>query len=701
MSPHTQTPPRSQRTTAAAVISIEAASMAFLSNMPEEAAWGWWDTLLFPSVAGLLAVVTAFGGLSWNPDLRTYRRVLAGIGIACLAKYLLFPHTYRFFALFLFSALAHASAQFLLAWQVFELTRQHRGGRLPAWFIAQGALVMICVADVQVTGRQREVFEFLTAGWALAGAACLGAGHARPHPLPTGRGTRLAVSLAILATAGLMAVTGSRLLFHITRNFEGLLRLDDAPAPGSRWHSQLTQRRLGNVPAWQRGDDLAIAIRAYSPSEPGYLKVRAFDRFARSTWNASPNTGRLGQLASPPAALADSLKPWPIFRTRVDQDRGDRTALFAKSQRITLWPARRLSTRIPRPRGLLAVQLEAAEVAVSADGVLVADQLPAGHPCRLILSDQVASAQLPPPRGERLLSLPDDLPDVARELAGALFASCETDLQRIHAVQQHFQDHYDYSLGIKVPPDRDPLEWFLADRPEAHCEFFATGTAVLLRLGGVPCRYVTGFVATEYNEFGRHWVARNKDAHAWVEAYDRQRGWVIVEATPSSGRPQPVNAEEVNPWWESIQGDVQRRRAEFDADGWLVVLNITLDAVATIPGMLVLVGGGVLVARWVGLRWRRRKKLTRGSRRDPLARQRARVLARMDATIARDALVRAPHETLHQFATRLGAHPAANWYRRFAVALYTGSLDTRLLKWLDANRPPRQRLPLQPLQTTP
>jgi len=94
--------------------------------------------------------------------------------------------------------------------------------------------------------------------------------------------------------------------------------------------------------------------------------------------------------------------------------------------------------------------------------------------------------------------------------------------------------------------------------------------------------------------------------------------------------------------------------------------------------MLVLVGGGVLVGRicWKRLRHRHRQI---HRRLDPLARRRGKLLARMDRRLARQALVRAPRETLHQFASRLGAHTAA-WYRHFAVALHTGSLDLDTLE---------------------
>ena len=114
----------SHRIWAAVLIGLEAAAMAFLSNMPDEAAWALWDTLVFPIAVSGLAVAAAARWPAWSPSQTTTRRAIVLLAIACGSKYLLAPHQYRFFALFLFSSLAHAFAQFLLAWQLIELWRR-------------------------------------------------------------------------------------------------------------------------------------------------------------------------------------------------------------------------------------------------------------------------------------------------------------------------------------------------------------------------------------------------------------------------------------------------------------------------------------------------------------------------------------------------------------------------------------------------
>jgi hypothetical protein len=44
---------------------------------------------------------------------------------------------------------------------------------------------------------------------------------------------------------------------------------------------------------------------------------------------------------------------------------------------------------------------------------------------------------------------------------------------------------------------------------------------------------VTGFLATEWNEFGSYFTVRQRDAHAWVEVYFPHSGWVTMDPTPA------------------------------------------------------------------------------------------------------------------------------------------------------------------------
>src|SRR5258708_7266393 len=83
-----------------------------------------------------------------------------------------------------------------------------------------------------------------------------------------------------------------------------------------------------------------------------------------------------------------------------------------------------------------------------------------------------------------------------------------------------------------APPGRAPVDSFLFDLKAAFCESFASSMAVMLREVGVPARVVEGFTAGELDPLGRYAV-KELNAHAWVEAYFPQYGWIEFEPTPS------------------------------------------------------------------------------------------------------------------------------------------------------------------------
>ncbi len=93
-----------------------------------------------------------------------------------------------------------------------------------------------------------------------------------------------------------------------------------------------------------------------------------------------------------------------------------------------------------------------------------------------------------------------------------------------------------YSLNTpKMPDGKDFPVWFLNEAESGYCVHYATATAVMLRALGIPARYVTGYYVTAKEN---NWTEVTSDnAHAWVEYYDKTRGWVVLEATPSSFEP--------------------------------------------------------------------------------------------------------------------------------------------------------------------
>jgi hypothetical protein len=290
----------------------------------------------------------------------------------------------------------------------------------------------------------------------------------------------------------------------------------------------------------------------------------------------------------------------------------------------------------------------------------------------------------------RNADVPPELDPRLRTLAAQVFAGCTTPRAKIAAVEEYFHRNYRYQLGIEIPPQTDPLTHFLLAKPAAHCEYFASGATILLRMAGVPCRYVTGFVAVERNPLGDYWLARNKDAHAWAEAYLPDEGWVTVEATPSDGVPSGRGALRMSHMWDDFVFRVQIIRAlivEGGVRGLFAALKALLSALATtLPG-LVITAGLLVWGTVIALRIKRRREQVR---REPAFRNLNRLLARMDRRLKRWNLERRPSETLHQFAARVAAAElpagtaaqAAAWYLHYAALRYQGTVDAGALEQL-------------------
>ena len=87
-----------------------------------------------------------------------------------------------------------------------------------------------------------------------------------------------------------------------------------------------------------------------------------------------------------------------------------------------------------------------------------------------------------------------------------------------------------YDLDVPAMEEGEDFVAHFLEEGRGYCVHFATAGALLLRMQGIPARYVTGYVAALDGQ-GRG-QARDSDAHAWVEIYLDGYGWYPVEMTP-------------------------------------------------------------------------------------------------------------------------------------------------------------------------
>ena len=72
---------------------------------------------------------------------------------------------------------------------------------------------------------------------------------------------------------------------------------------------------------------------------------------------------------------------------------------------------------------------------------------------------------------------------------------------------------------------------FFLETKEGYCEYFAGTFAILTRLAGIPSRIVSGYYAGEYNNYGKFFNFSQADAHAWVEVWFENEGWIKIDPT--------------------------------------------------------------------------------------------------------------------------------------------------------------------------
>lgn len=105
-----------------------------------------------------------------------------------------------------------------------------------------------------------------------------------------------------------------------------------------------------------------------------------------------------------------------------------------------------------------------------------------------------------------------------------------------------------YSLELdKLPPGEDAIEYFLTTGKKGFCVHFASAGVLMLRELGVPARYVAGYLVQKerlQGVKGAYFASvLDSDAHAWVEIYLDNYGWVPVEMTGYSAQISEFVAE--------------------------------------------------------------------------------------------------------------------------------------------------------------
>lgn len=609
-------------------------------------------------------------------------------------KYSYAPASFPPTADFANTPLAHEIGCWLVAIQILVLHESKSLKRIPVSLAALGCLVVLCAGDVKLHGTLRTIMLVQT----ILFVGCLAwFAHTGRNWMKVDQRRRLrrGILLATLLLAAVPTVYAAQSWHRHERDLEVLLlkmmkAFDGTPTRTRfRTNSALAQVSSGKIFEPEK----PVLRVSYQGSDSLYLRGVVLDTYhSNATWIALRTPV---SLVSPREAPPDRGLPLsvPLFPILASDSRQWDTVLITY-----------LSKEDPLPLALLdtaEMQIGVSQLQRDSLGNLGLLNEPLPDSLRLFTPVEAESDEAPPP-GAPVRHPPNPLDPRIVKMAVDICQGKTSDTEKIRAVESFFRENYLYQIGLETPGMVDPVTHFLLHqpRPAAHCEYFASGAAILLRVVGVPTRYVIGYIPSEHHSDGS-WIARRKDAHAWVEAYDSGLGrWVTVEATPSQGLPERRTASWRNELAESWRAWSLAFREFMAIYGTWEAISLVLQS--NIARSLLVV---MLVAVWWALsrRYRRLRlgpSISSASRVFPFQQW----LKEVESDLAHRGFERLPHETLLHFRDRILAssqgaqlRPAAEWYTEYSSIRYNEFAQTaqrvaeleqswRSLKWgADAN----------------
>jgi len=130
------------------------------------------------------------------------------------------------------------------------------------------------------------------------------------------------------------------------------------------------------------------------------------------------------------------------------------------------------------------------------------------------------------------------------------------------ALERYLHHEGGFTYTLNPPPRRrslaeeDPINEFVVQGRQGHCEYFASALALMLRSQGIPSRLIVGYKGGEWNSVGGYYEVRQLEAHAWVEAWifqgDQPLGWLRLDPTPGAQVPVVTSAAS----WKQISNYV-------------------------------------------------------------------------------------------------------------------------------------------------
>lgn len=320
----------------------------------------------------------------------------------------------------------------------------------------------------------------------------------------------------------------------------------DQEVPLSAQVTEARQRETGRITTLQSQDDILFTLGSYVKSDQATSVQLSWRRLDDVTFDLTGDIRTVPTDLRQLAALVQAAR----FSSGTSSP-GEVPAAIAEAAREAIAEERRsleqrfLSTSWDvGPEGMATTLHVSGQIPVYDDveAVFAEQELGAGAVYQVTGAVsratpgqlREAGAAYPGYVRDRYLQLPTTVTDETRTLAAELAAGTDNPFDTAVAIQDYLRGAIEYDEGIAAPPSgRDVVDYVLFESERGYCEYYASAMVVMLRMLDIPARMAVGYAPAREVDPQGGFVYRERNAHAWVEAFFPDYGWIPFEPTRS------------------------------------------------------------------------------------------------------------------------------------------------------------------------
>lgn len=453
-------------------------------------------------------------------------------------------------------------------------------------------------------------------------------------------------ALTLLLLAGLWYVVHQTAMRWVPMANRQMLRLMN-PRPTSVAGGFSRVGPLLSKPSfWDESRNNEVLLQAVAHSPPGHLRGAVFDQYRQGQWIVMEEKQPLqSQIGDQGRSVFD-----------LGSVRWNEESPSPLTGRV--YPMAELADAAMMPLGC-------DHLAATTDRLLMQESALTVRSPRRELAAGYAYYQgktQPPPPTANDRQVPDDLLPLLQDYAKTFLPESIPAGEVAQRIELHFARYFGYRIGVSLTGQADPNIEFLTRVRQGHCEFFASCGTLLLRSQGIAARYVVGVVCQEPALLSGQYLARRKDAHAWVEYFDPDgRQWRRLDPTPASSRPQAITRSGWQQWMDHGKLLGQRLWNLIRYGGLSALLSLGWHQVSSL--LLAMPSWVWLAILFASLGWVFRRNLLGWMRSDQTKPQSAHArfwqkkLQQVEKQLARHGLKRLPHQPVGDWLPQIRQAP--------------------------------------------